>query len=79
MSYVHKGIDAEPHVSATGSSDSGDVAMETDADLDLTENSAMDTSVTEADTSDRNVCFILFSKFIEEVCLCASSFDRFLK
>ncbi len=41
------------------------VAMETD--LDATETSAMETSVSAADSNDRNVCFVLFRKFIKEV------------
>ena len=51
----------------------GPVAMETDAietAEDSMETSAIETSAVTmvADTSDRDVCFILFRKFIKEVC-----------
>lgn len=38
--------------------------METDA----METDTMETSVVEEDTKDKTVCFILFRKFIKEVC-----------
>ena len=57
----------------TGGGGDGDspVPMETDADVEVVDvamdTSAMETSVISTSSKDRNICFILFRKFIKEV------------